>query len=284
MQGLKRLLFAATNSVLSPFDFQAVSSRLDAKQKERIVRLESLRSSREEHLSLLINAKDKIQSASEESLDFLSFYNENFHISNSQWGQDIFVIYVMKSARSKTFLEIGGADGITHSNTLSLSEQFNWRGTLVEPDRHQYRSLTRFRPRDKTLNCAISPSGEAGMSRLITLGQLSCMEGHEPNDLHSSWRRASTETQEVVMININTLLAQQEDLCYFSLDVEGLELNILQQIDWKGFKNPECMTIEHNFQPEVKEEILRITAPQGYREAFPGQDWLTRGDVWLVKQ
>jgi len=280
---IKQTLFAASNAALSPLGFQAVSSKRQAESEEKLIRSESLKSSREEHLELLVSASSAIRSASRQSLDFLEFYNDNFRISNSQWGQDIFVLYFSKSAHGKTFLEIGGADGVTHSNTLTLSEQFDWNGTLVEPDRHQYKILSKLRHKDKTLNCAISPSGEDKPSRLVTLGQLSCIEGHEPDDLHSSWRQASTETQEVKTININNLLAEHKSLNYFSLDVEGLELDILRQIDWHGFKNPEYMTIEHNFQPEVKQEILRITSPHGYREAFPGEDWLMRGDVWLVK-
>ena len=46
-------------------------------------------------------------------------------------------------------------------------------------------------------------------------------------------------------ININSLLIDQV-IDYFSLDIEGLELEIIKDIKWKEINKPKIMTIEHN--------------------------------------
>lgn len=92
-----------------------------------------------------------------ELLEFLRFYAAKFSQSNSQWGQDIFVTYITNEARGLKFLEIGGADGLTHSNTLLLSEKYQWSGVLVEPDRDQFALLSQIRKESACLNAAISP-------------------------------------------------------------------------------------------------------------------------------
>lgn len=214
--------------------------------------------------------------------DFLAFCARHYALSNSADGQDLFVLFATGLRQGGTFLEIGGADGITQSNTLSLAQHFGWKGALVEPDQEQFRLLAAARPGDQTLRCAISPDGKEGTLQLVTVGQLSCLEGHEPADQHRAARERHAERQTVRTVNINRILEQLGPVTYFSLDVEGAELSILRQVDWPKVTPPLCLTIEHNHDLERKRAILDLVLPLGYREFFPGQEWLSRGDLWLI--
>ena len=78
--------------------------------------------------------------------------------SKSQWSQDIWVMYSLE-IQQMSYLEIGGADGYTHSNTLSLEMYLGWSGTLVEPERHQFNILKIARRNNNLLNRALSPDG-----------------------------------------------------------------------------------------------------------------------------
>lgn len=283
MRKTRQELLSAANRLANRFGAQIVSQKHQKSLQEQLLRQNSKRTSREEHLKLLLKHQAEIANAAGSTKDFLEFYHMQPCLSNSQWAQDIFAIFATKGKHGGSYLEIGGADGITHSNTLTLHEEYGWSGVLVEPDRHQYRVLSECRPNDVTLNCAISPKGDEKTLQLITLGQLSCVRGQEPNDTHQEWRSQSTETQTVAAISINSLLSGDTPIDYFSLDVEGMEIPILQQIDWESTIPPQCMTVEHNFQPEKKAQIISLLQPLGYREAFPEQDWLTRGDTWLIR-
>lgn len=51
----------------------------------------------------------------------------------SQAGQDFAIDQIMKNKREGTFLDVGGFDGVTGSNTFFLETNRGWTGALVEP-------------------------------------------------------------------------------------------------------------------------------------------------------
>ena len=72
----------------------------------------------------------------------------------SQKGQDKFIIDFFNKKKNGYFIEIGGYDGITNSNTYKLEKEFNWNGLLVEPSLHLYNKLKNKR-NCKSENCII---------------------------------------------------------------------------------------------------------------------------------
>jgi hypothetical protein len=39
------------------------------------------------------------------------------------------------------FIELGGLDGIRHSNTFLLEQKYNWNGLIIEPSPSLYKEL-----------------------------------------------------------------------------------------------------------------------------------------------
>lgn len=216
-----------------------------------------------------------------ELTDFMQFYAKNYIASSSQWSQDIFALYACNSKKNGLFLEIGGADGFTHSNTYSLEKQYGWRGTLVEPDPYQFKRLRASRPKNTLINAAISPNDQEEELRLRLVGQLSALEGHEGKDMHHTTRLSRQNFAKVNAISITKLLSEKR-YDYFSLDVEGAELSILKSIKWDAILKPSILTIEHNFRKEDKRGILNILRTHGYTEHFASYNWLRRGDIWAT--
>ena len=213
--------------------------------------------------------------------DFMRFYAENWNLSSSQWSQDVFVMYAANGKRCGRFLEIGGADGYTHSNTYSLEKCFDWRGTLVEPDPRQFRVLKRARSENTLVHAAISPNGIYGFQNLRLAGQLSALEDHEGKDMHIEARLKSQSFSRVSTISLTTLL-RDTAFDYLSLDVEGAELDIVKSVNWNLVKKPQILTIEHNFRDDDRAALSKILKEQGYIEHFAHCDWLRRGDVWAT--
>jgi FkbM family methyltransferase len=193
----------------------------------------------------------------------------------------MFVMFGTNLKHGGQFLEIGGADGYTHSNTYALEKRLGWRGTLVEPHPSQYKILTASRPGNNLLNAAISPTGQEETLRLRLCGQLSALDGHEGDDVHRQARTASRELTSVSGISLTRLLAERH-FDYFSLDVEGAELKILASVDWDAVRRPDIITVEHNFSEGVREKIVALLQGQGYQERFAAHDWLRRGDIWAT--
>ena len=220
-----------------------------------------------------------------ELLDFMKFYTAQYHDSYSQRAQDIFVLFKSDKKQSGSYLEIGGSDGITGSNTLMLHNHFHWNGVLVEPDGEQFRYLQLNRSSgDKLLNVAIAPNRNQRQVALVTVGQLSSIVGYHDKDFHADARAQSLNRRRPIVISamdINDILSSFNELDYFSLDVEGCEYEILSQIVWDNTVKPRLITVEHNCVQQAKENIASLLEKHGYRQVFSQYEWLTQGDSWF---
>ena len=216
----------------------------------------------------------------EELANFMRFYAAHHMKSKSQWSQDVWVMYESRNSTNKSYLEIGGADGYTHSNTLSLEIDFGWSGTLVEPERHQFNILKIARKNNNLLNRALSPDGIYETKILRKVGQLSSLKGFECNDVHHSHRISSRSFQRVRAIPLQSILANV-DYEYFSFDIEGAELSVLKSVDWSSVHKPRLLTIEHNNRDGEKNELIRFFKNIGYIPCFSDHSWLLQGDIWL---
>jgi hypothetical protein len=214
---------------------------------------------------------------------FMSYYADHFNESNSQWSQDIFVSFTLNRHSGGKFLEMGGADGITHSNTLSLEDCLHWSGTLIEPHPEQYRvlSMTRGRHSNRLMNCAATPSTSAESLTLIDAGQLSSLSTYSGNDLHHEGRNRSQRSHTVTALPFQDIMDAVGEIDYLSLDVEGPELALMNSINWKRLLPPKVVTVEHNWRQDVISGIRETLGKAGYIEAFRDLDWLRRGDLWF---
>jgi FkbM family methyltransferase len=213
---------------------------------------------------------------------FMSFYAEFFRLSRSQWSQDIFVMYSTNMKTKGSYLEIGAADGLTHSNTLALRDHLGWSGVLVEPDTDMFRVLKAARGHtDTVINAAIAPDGKPGHAHLRRAGQLSSLVGHEGTDRHAEMRMQQHEIMEIPTIDLTGILKERPQLDYFSLDVEGAELEIIRSIKWEDVDPPLLVTVEHNYRIHEEAQLRRILLDYGYIEILPEHPWLRRGDLWM---
>jgi hypothetical protein len=214
---------------------------------------------------------------------FMRYYATHFNESNSQWSQDIFVSFTLNRHSRGRFLEMGGADGITHSNTLSLEDCLHWSGTLIEPHPEQYRvlSMTRGKCNNQLMNCAATPSTFAESLELIDAGQLSSLSNYSGNDLHHEGRNRSQRSHNVTALPFQDIMVKAGEIDYLSLDVEGPELALLNSINWKRQLPPKVVTVEHNWRQDVISGIRETLERAGYIEAFRDLDWLRRGDLWF---
>ena len=62
-------------------------------------------------------------------------------LSYSQYKQEEFVLNYFKNKTNGTFIELGGLDGIRHSNTYLLENKYNWNGLIIEPSHSLYIEL-----------------------------------------------------------------------------------------------------------------------------------------------
>ena len=131
------------------------------------------------------------------------------------------------SKRDGFFVEVGAFDGIVQSNTKLLEDVYGWTGILIEPSESVHKLLRRNRPHAWCCQCAL---GTFDQNNTFITGDF---EG----DLMSSvggLRRGIQSTYQTLVRSLQSILDERnvQHVNFFSLDVEGYELNVLKGVDF----------------------------------------------------
>lgn len=196
----------------------------------------------------------------------------------SQQGEDIYLLknLINKKCDDGIFVEIGAVDGLTYSNTFFLENTFNFKGILVEANKNMFNKLIINRPNNILVNKAISISKEP--VKFIGNTPTGGIEKHMTETFKNNWHKHSNsyfiETEQF------SNLFEKHNIKYidfFSLDVEGGELDVLQTIDFNKV-NIYIFCIEldgHNKEKDEKcREILK-------NNNFVFKDKLFINEFWI---
>lgn len=157
----------------------------------------------------------------------------------SQFGQDRFVEQYIRAAPG-TFVEAGAWDGVSLSNTYHLEMALGWRGLLVEPLRRFFPAMHARRPGAHCFNGVLSASEEDEVPNALYLeagdrsGVLKWMDPRAIRDIERFFTAHPGDVGLHWLPNagISKLLAwaQLDHVDYFSLDIEGGELDIVKSL------------------------------------------------------
>jgi tetratricopeptide (TPR) repeat protein len=193
------------------------------------------------------------------------------HEFKSQWGQDKFIFEHLMDFPNGTFLEVGALDGISLSNTYFFEKTLGWHGILIEMMPWVFPEITKQRPGSRCFNCALSPGtmkqlfldagDRSGLLRYLDKREIQYLEDHyrgiEPKPIFNLHWIETRPLMDIIME------AKLSCINYFSLDVEGAEIAILELIDFEKVQI-DLFSIEDNAaenQWRAYDEFLR---PHGY--------------------
>lgn len=200
--------------------------------------------------------------------------------SRSQLGQDLFVVFELKSKKNGYFVEFGATNGIDLSNTYLLETEFSWRGILAEPARIWEQQLKTNRSNASIETLCVWKDSNLSLTFLETdVPQLSTVDSFSAVDIHASTRLAG-KNYEVRTISLNDLLMKHRApnyIDYLSIDTEGSEYEILKAFNFKEFKFG-IITVEHNYTPQ-RELIFALLTSHGYIRKYEN---ISEFDDWYV--
>lgn len=168
--------------------------------------------------------------------------------SYSQTGEDVIIEYLLSSLKIShpTYLEIGTNQPKICNNTYGFYKK-GCRGVCIEPDIEMVRLIKKHRPKDVILNIGIGINDEENANFYLFPGLVNGWStfSKKEADIRKKESGLDYRTLSVPLININTIMKDyfEPHPNFISLDVEGLDLEILQSIDFEKFK-PEVICVE----------------------------------------
>lgn len=178
---------------------------------------------------------------------------------DTSMGQSQVVKRLLKFKRHGFFIECGALDGEIRSNTLYMEKYLGWTGLLIEGDPSNYALMVH-----KHRKAWLSPAclslktypSVVSFEQNFNMGQVS----HYPAG-HS--QSGYVDVQCFPLYSF-LLALNQTTVDYFSLDVEGAELEVLKTIPWSKV-DIKVLSVEFIHGPQGKDALEDYMKSLGYR-------------------
>ncbi|CAG0893396.1 unnamed protein product [Darwinula stevensoni] len=181
-------------------------------------------------------------------------------------------LFPVQNRCNKFFVEAGALDGRTISKTLHLEETYKWTGLLVEPNPHLFKKMT-----EQKRNAWLAPYC---LSPELAIMQEVMEYPYDPNDPIASWGGGISKYGKVKgPVKNGTTIYSALVTCYplhmlldalgiktvhfFSLDVEGLELEVLKTLPFYRI-DFQVIQVEFLFNDMGKEPLRNFLLSLGY--------------------
>jgi FkbM family methyltransferase len=198
----------------------------------------------------------------------------------SQFGEDKILAELFQSTVEGSCVEVGANNGVDDSTTLFF-EELGWKCILVEPNPDLCKEIRRKR-RSTLFECAISSKrGEAvlyvagGADRSHGMSTIS--DSQEDHDRIKSYGFDCVPVK-VKVRTLDEILEETGidcDIDFMSIDVEGLELEVLKGLSIEKWK-PKIILVEDNSNFENKDVRNYLKQHEYVRFDRTGvNDWFT---------
>jgi FkbM family methyltransferase len=178
----------------------------------------------------------------------------------AQHSADRKLVDLFKGKRGGLFLEVGGNDGYSQSNTYYLERFLGWRGILVEPIPRLFKQCRRERSRSDVYNYALVADSRATPNiSIFDAGLMSVVKDCGSLDAHAHAAKgvellkistlaeirveAKTLSEVIELSFMEPRLKGGQRIDFMSIDVEGFELNVLMGLDF-GKHGPDYLLLE----------------------------------------
>lgn len=191
--------------------------------------------------------------------------------SYSQCGEDLIIDYCFfqLGMNNIVYLDLGANHPIRLNNTYYFYKK-KCRGCLVEADLTLCDLLKKIRPDDKCVNVGVGPVKSNAKFYIMSVNTLNTFSKDEAEKIEKLGEYKIVRTVDVEIVTVNEIiekyLGNTPDL--ISLDVEGMDFEILKSIDLKKYRPKVFVveTIEYSEDRSGKkvQEIINYMLKMGY--------------------
>lgn len=177
--------------------------------------------------------------------------------SFSQFGEDVLVWKFFNNKTDGFFIEVGANAPVKFSQTWLL-EKNGWRGILVEPLPAKCEALRAARKNSRIFQVAVGAPEQRGETQfhVTTDDMFSSLHTRETGP-------AKIETVPVQVMTLDELLADAGNptIDFLSIDVEGMELDVLRGFDIARHR-PKLVLLEDHMKSQ---QLYRAMKKRGYK-------------------
>lgn len=209
------------------------------------------------------------------------------HFFKSQSQEDKKLMGWFGNLCGGTYVEMGGADGVFFSNSFVFNKALSWEGILIELSTSSYNQMKVNRPNEiATVHAGVckEPQKLHAVNDGLTGG---IYEFAAPSFIEEWWKDLSFDDPKVEEIDCDTMdniLRKNAPTTtyfdFFSLDVEGAELAVLESIDFERV-NFGIIFVEADRHNERKNLVLKqFLERKGYSFLYHDHpnDWFVNPD------
>jgi|GEM_PF-1467275 len=177
-----------------------------------------------------------------------------------------------KKISDLTYLEIGANHPMFINSTYLLYRRYKMRGVLVEANPELIANLKKARPEDTVLNVAVTNSNKDEVTLIVPdSSEIASLVPEHIEACKNILSLEGTDNQRYIPVKaqrINDILSQHfsdAPPAYMSIDIEGHDLAVLQDMDFKKFQ-PLIIQIEHsnNLIPNHDRDICAFLQSKNY--------------------
>ncbi|XP_054257006.1 protein Star-like [Macrosteles quadrilineatus] len=207
-------------------------------------------------------------------------YNlENPKLKDTSMGQAEQIRKVLNNKRNGFFIECGALDGETRSNTLYLERFLDWTGLLIEADPLNFSQMLH-----KNRRAWLSPTCLSKTTHPQVVSFKQDFNVGRISDKNIGEERPGYVDVQCFPLYSYLLAMNITHVDYFSLDVEGDELNVLKTIPWDKV-DIDTLSVEFVHVNDGKDSIRDFMTSKGYIVAaeVTHPDWLANDFIFVKK-
>ncbi len=184
--------------------------------------------------------------------------------SFSQFGEDR-LLRVLFPDEKGVYVDVGAGGPAVGSNTYLFYRE-GWSGFLIDPVARYERWARSIRPRDWFELAICSPVAGVQDFYEFEQAQFSTTEPGRSRELVTAGRKLARSYQ-VRSLAIADLPVEcsPTDACFFSIDVEGAEMSVLESVNWERTRPGAICVEELVFRLDEPSEVGRYLSARGYR-------------------
>lgn len=179
----------------------------------------------------------------------INLYITRFHTkSYAIQGEDLILRELFEYAKSGFYVDVGAHHPFRFSNTY-LFYKVGWRGLNIDAMPGSMKLFNRFRPRDINIECGVAFNGGGGSMIYYSFNE-PALNGfstilktkYDNHPLYHLIDEIPVLVRSLESI-LDEYLPQKTHIDFLSVDVEGLDLEVLRSNNWEKYR-PKVVVVE----------------------------------------